>query len=415
MSATEACPACARANVSWRVACLYCGAAMPNPGPPPPPKAVPDNLDALVREAMRGGSMDAVRKALADTKPESPPPLVRPPPPVTRPPGPAGPPAPPPIAGPPPPAERAVVLAELRAAADDAVARVDDPSGLAAALDRVGERLAQARALGDPAAPARRIVVFPPIRHAHALVLDGVGDPASAADLARALEVDLATARTILSVRYTHIALRGADDAPLARRAAAVNATLPIRATVLPRSALFEVPAALAVVGRDPEGHWRVVDRSLWEEGVDPSQRPPGQPVADEPPFLAVLGEVEVRNGRAGAEPSRWLRQGYTADPVAGSARISVLDLHTRTGILRVTPATTAFDGLPGNDPTSSLRSFKRFGDALGDLYPGIRIEPRRVCAASNAAGDARYTSGWAAWEEHTRVARLHVRGGGLV
>jgi hypothetical protein len=44
---------------------------MPNPAPPPPPKAVPANLDALVRDVMRGGSVEAIRKALIEAKAET--------------------------------------------------------------------------------------------------------------------------------------------------------------------------------------------------------------------------------------------------------------------------------------------------------------------------------------------------------
>ncbi len=408
-TSTEPCPSCGRPNVSWRVSCLYCGAKMPNPGPPPPPKAVPDNLDALIRDAMRGGSTDAVRKALQDARPPAAEAAQTTPP---RPPSTARDDAPAAPALTPPGTDLdastlPTVLVHLEAAARDAAAHADDPIALDRALSEVEAWVRQARGLAGP--PAPRAVVLPPIRHPYALVIDGVGDPEQGAALARALEVDAATARAAAAVRYIHIALRGAEPDPLARRAAAVNATLPIRASVVARAALFEIPAALAVVGRDPDGRWRVVDLPLWEEGIDPSQRPPGDAVQVSGVSLAVTGEVEVKAGRSGSEPSRWLRQGYAADPVAAIQRVSVLDLHAPSGILRITPTVTAFEGFPGNDPTSTARSFKQLVDALAEVFPGIRVEPRRVCPASNAAGDARYTSGWAAWEEHTRIARLHA------
>ena len=58
---TAPCPRCARANAAHRTTCLYCGAVMPAPIAPPPPKIVPANIDSLVRDALRGGGVGKLR------------------------------------------------------------------------------------------------------------------------------------------------------------------------------------------------------------------------------------------------------------------------------------------------------------------------------------------------------------------
>ena len=61
------CPQCRRPNAAHRVACLYCGGAMPDPAPAPErssERALPSNLDALVREALAGGNITKLRSAL---------------------------------------------------------------------------------------------------------------------------------------------------------------------------------------------------------------------------------------------------------------------------------------------------------------------------------------------------------------
>lgn len=433
---TEACPGCGRANVNWRVTCLYCGVRMPNPAAPPPPKAVPDNLDALVREAMRGGSLDKVRRALEESKggespvvpaapprgapapqpasPAAPPPSsAAAPGPAPTPPGsPPGAPVPAPEVSIPPAPGRGELLRGLEAAAAQVLAAGEQPDRLGPALDALEGWVRRLRA--DLAAPPPpRPVVLPPIRHPFALVVDGIGDPELGVALAPLLEVDPATARAIAAVRHVHVALRGADRAGLDRRAAAVCTHGRVRASVVARAALLEIPAARCVLARDREVGWRVLDQPLWEEGVDPSQRPPGEPLAAEEVRLVVPGEVEVKLAKGSTESSRWLRQGWSADPAAAEQRIAVLDLHTPSHILRITPGTTRFDGFPTHDPSSPTRSFKHLLDGLEAWFPGARVEARRVCAATNASGDARYTSGWPAWEEHTRIARVHVLGGG--
>ncbi len=67
---SEPCPRCTRPNAAFRTTCLYCGAVMPNPTarPAEPARRGPDNLDDLVRDAMRGGQTDKLRAALSQAR-----------------------------------------------------------------------------------------------------------------------------------------------------------------------------------------------------------------------------------------------------------------------------------------------------------------------------------------------------------
>lgn len=70
---SEPCPRCSRPNATFRTTCLYCGATMPNPTarPAEPARRGPDNLDDLVRDAMRGGGTAKLRAALTRSEPDS--------------------------------------------------------------------------------------------------------------------------------------------------------------------------------------------------------------------------------------------------------------------------------------------------------------------------------------------------------
>ena len=69
------CPKCRRPNASHRVGCLYCGAEMPSPTAPPPPRGgsvLPKDLDSLVRQAMASGNTAKLRQAMEAARPEPP-------------------------------------------------------------------------------------------------------------------------------------------------------------------------------------------------------------------------------------------------------------------------------------------------------------------------------------------------------
>lgn len=415
---TATCPSCQRHNAPHRITCLYCGAAMPNPTAPPPPKAVPANLDELVREAMRGGSVDAIKKAFQEAKAEAPAATVLPFPVARRPPGPQLVTTPPPAAN--PEALPAQLLALLDAAALARAAwAAADPDRTRDALLAAQDALAAAQAalpaptlppLPSPAVPgplpvaAAPALLLPPIRHPLALVISPIGDPTLLPAVAQALEVDMATARTFANVRHTQVALRGGDSGPLERRRVALRGQ-GLRATLVARESLVREPLALSVLGRDGD-RWRVVEAPLWGDEPDPTERPLGDLLAPGAITLAVLGEVETRTWRGAPEASRWQRARYTADQAPATRRVTVVDLHTASHILRLTDGLTV---LRERDPLA--RALKEFIDVLETSFPGIHIEARRNCVAPSTGGDnARSTSGWPLWEEHTRMCRIHAR-----
>jgi len=287
-----------------------------------------------------------------------------------------------------------------------------DPAVVRTQLDAVERALGHARALvGDePAAAPERTespLVLPPFRHPWALVLDGVGDPAHAPAIAAALEVDPATARTLATVRHVQVALRAADRAPLDRRVDALHRDTRFRATVVGRGELLELPRARPVLTAGT-GAWALGEGALWTEPPDPRERPVGTPFHIGEVRLALPGEVVVRATRAQAERSRWLRTQYTGDGSVAEVHVAVVDLHTPEGLYRLTDGVTDLRGWEDVDVGATGRTFKRLVERLGELFPGARVEARRVCAAG-ATNDPGLASGWPQWEEYTRFARRHV------
>ncbi|GDX80248.1 hypothetical protein LBMAG42_20590 [Deltaproteobacteria bacterium] len=391
---------------------------------------MPANLDELVRRAMTGGGIGALKKALADPAPEpTPPPSAPPTPPVPRPEV-----APPPTTAPPPdawteleplataaiaPAPVIDPLDALLLAAQEAVASRAVPADLAAALCRLrealpaAERLA-AEALGaessqetTPAPDDGPPVRLPPSRHAWALALAGVPDGVEVGRLATALEVDLATARAAVLAGGARIVLRSPERAELERRGSAL-ASLGVRWRVLDRAELLAFGAAYALVAAEAADAWRVWEAPRWGESrPDPSQLPRGAEWPSGDVWLIVSGEVEEKRLRPPAAESRWQRSHYAAaNGAGGEARIAVLDLHTHEGMFRVVEGAVDLRLLAGAEASAQRRSIKAFADAVALRWPHAEVQPRRTCPAQSRPGDDRRADGWATWEEHTRVCR---------
>lgn len=418
---------------------------MPTPTVAPPSKTreLPANLDELVRRAMTGGGIGALKKALADAPTEAAVPPGQPPAPaVTEPRRPleARPlPAPslhvtaPNAAetmdswqelGPLPleaPELAAVVdpLDALLLATEAAVAARAEPAALIAALRRLRDALPAAEALAatlpeaqlPPEAPAPPDdgppVRLPPARHPWALALAGVPSGVEVGRLATALEVDLATARAAVLAGGARIVLRSPERAELERRGAAL-AALGVRWAVLERTDLFAFGPAFALVAADAADVWRVAELPRWGEArPDPSQLPRGSAWPSGEVWLVVSGEVEEKRLRPPAAESRWQRSHYAAaNGAGGEARIAVVDLHTDRGVFRVVEGAVDLRLLAGADAAAQRRSIKAFADAVALRWPNAEVQPRRTCAAQARPGDDRRSDGWGAWEEHTRVCR---------
>lgn len=457
----DPCPRCGRTNVAWRTTCLYCGAAMPNPrGAPPRVRAAPEQLDALVRDALRGaGNIAAVRAALRATAeaeaaaidplppghapPAPPAPGHAPPaPPAPAPPAPGRPSAP--VARPPTPtAPMPAAAAPMPAAADlgaalDALvgaavaaraAHAGRPADLAAALAAVEAALRAATAAAPPAAappgaapdahapdeeapddatdPEGAHPVLPPFRHPYALWIEGPGDAGRAPDLASALGVDAATARQLALARHPVVAMRGPDRPDLELRAGRLRLSEGLAARVVARDDLLAQPDALAVLAVEADGTLWVSRDPCWLAPPDPAERPAGERRAPGEVWLVVPGEVEERRVRAGVAAGRWTRARFTADGAATDRRVAVLDLHHDDGVLRLTDGLTLFR----DEPTGATRALKALLDAAAGRFPRARILGRRTCAApAHQGAGARSESGWPAWEEHSRAARLLFR-----
>ena len=455
---TAPCPRCARANAAHRTTCLYCGAVMPAPVAPPPPKVVPANIDALVRDAMRGGDVGKLRAALkaqgieATPRPVVTPPVVTPPvvtrpavtPPVAPPrapapalsPPPAPRPAPPPAAtSPAPPSgrSRSEVLDALVLAAERTRVALD----LGAALDALALVVAEARTFAEPtpgaahtaaahtaAAPTATLtagptpdaapavpapVELPPFRFAWMLVVSGV--PA-AHEVAAGLGLDLVTARQLAYLAGPRVAARSDDAALLESRAGrAREAGLDVR--VCARAALAELPPAETLLTVEPDGRWLTCASPVWRDPPEPSTRPAGTPAPTDGVFLLVSGEVEVRDQRGPRDPGRWARSRLTvAGPVA-ERRVLVVDVHLPDRIVRVVEGIVDLRGDPSHVDGSGRRTLAAWLDAAITRWPDARVEPRRTCAAGAAtklSEDGRQSgSGWPLFEEYSRLARLNA------
>lgn len=376
MNPTAPCPRCARPNAAFRVTCLYCGEAMPNPvaRPPEPTRRAPDNLDVLVREAMRGGGVGRLRAALEQSAHAD----VEPPPPA-----PAGSPTPAraPVARRDDWRDRLTDAARRAVHAAPSGPSTGDTEALRAALLDVEAALSAAYGLVPDDAP-----VLPPIRLPYLLLLPPGGD---ADALAAELGVDAATARLLATGRWPRVGLRG--DAPALGRAG--------NHRVVHRDALLAVPEALGVlaVGAD----WRVTDERIWL--ADPQGGGARARVDDI--RLIVPGEVETRTTRAGPDESRWLRKRLAAAGSSTERRVRVADLHTAGAVFRLVEGVTRAEGVPGLDPNSSRRSFTALLDHLRAAHPGAEVVPDRTVAVG---ADGR--SAWPQWEEHTRVCRVFTR-----
>jgi hypothetical protein len=359
---------------------------MPNPVARPleSERRAPENLDALVREAMRGGGVAKLRAALeqaSEARPE---------------PSPSAPegsdPLPVPAPKPRLPADdwrdRLTLATQRVVGSMTSAQQVADEEALRAALADAESALSVAYALlGEPQA------TLPAIRMPWLLVLPPRGE---AEVIAEQLGVDLATARMLAGGRWPRVGLRG-EHPDLGRVRAPDHVTVS-------REQLLAIPAALGVLGpvdaasvRTTDA-WQVTEERIWL--TDPQGG--GLPARIDDVRLVVPGEVDTRSTRAVPEESRWLRKRIVAAGAGTDRRVRVADLHTPTGIFRLVEGITRTQGLPGHDPTSARRSFTSLLNELDRRFPTAEILDDRVVTIG-----ADGKSAWPQWEEHTRVCRL--------
>lgn len=411
------------------------------------PAVVSEDLDALVRAALSGGRVDQVREALESrtVAAASPSPAV---------PRPAGTPAPaarsaasalaPPSVEPAPRAgPRASVRSHgrgdgdavftalaLAAARAQGAWRSGDAAAIARTLEELQGGLAEARRITghpqpgpdtislealepvEPEMESAPLVELPPYRHAWLLVVDGAGDPQKARPLATAMDVDLPTAQQTALSPYPRVALRADARLTLDRKAGRVQAMAGLRSAVVSRETLLAIGAPLTALGASGVSRFSVVEGSAWRGGADPQTLGPSLIADTTGVVLAVPGDVIVRKYRVGVDLGRGRSRVVKA---AGERRVAVIDLHGRDCFIRVVQAVTDLRGLPGHDAQSTLRSMRGLVDKLWQWWPQAKVLPARTArpgdipSLEEVAGqpEGLERAGWAAWEEHSRLARL--------
>jgi hypothetical protein len=254
---------------------------------------------------------------------------------------------------------------------------------------------------------------MPKVRHSMALFVEGMGDVEQGPALAEALGVDGVTARLIAVSRYPRFVFRGEDEVRMRKAAGRVQAELGIRATVVTREELLAIGAAVGVTQAVIAAPLRleIVDRAMWD--VDLRAQPGKDPREVVPELrLAVVGEVVVHHFRAMAQGGRLKHIRENRVSTIGEHRLSVIDLHTEGGILRMVEGATDLSGFPGHTPSAAVRSLRDFVTHLQSQVP---VMPRRICQPSLdrpgggavAGQGTSQDTGWGAFEEHSRACRV--------
>ncbi len=426
MSRTTPCPSCGRPNAPHRAACMYCGAALPEPpeaAPSPPARReAPEGLDKAFQRAMLHGDLRGLKEVLGQVEPAPEPgpvPAAHP-----QPLSPEGRgerrrveelpvaaleplPEPEPAPRPEPPAPSIDDLyAELSGAVVSAGAWEDDPVAAVERLRQARETLgALVAALEEREGPPP--LVLPPFRQPFALFVAPPGDDLRLGSVSSALDVDLATARQVAVLAHPRAALRGADRGALEDKAERYRRSLRLPARVLDEAALRGAPAARLALALAGEGPWRSALCACWEPDSGELAGLDARDDAPEAPALVVVGEVVVARYRE----LRGRRKDDARLSSHGDRRVGVVDLHLRDGVLRVVQGITRLDGWSGLVSRSSALAFRGLPEALAARFPGAVITGRCVCRPTRqpeAREDGRIeAAGWPAWEEHSRACRL--------
>lgn len=443
-----ACPACKRPNSPQRTTCLYCGSTLPGGGVAPSARPVlPANLDELVAAALRKGEIGKLKQAIEESQaeqalapegeapPPEPPRSPEPPPvrPASRPPEPRrverppesrspilaispvevsvparpAPAAPEPAPVAPDPASLLRQLSEQAAALELAWRQGQT---LTAGLDAVAALLAQLQALAPRSPPPA--VVLPPIRQEWSLVLESPAEASLAAELAEALELDLATARMLSLGRAVRVGRRANQREELERYVERLREKMQIQATIVGREDLRRVAMPRFILRLGTQ-RWTLGEGALWELDPERIAALTGEDAPPAQPRCVVVGEVVTRRYRASAG-GRGARRELKPELVA-ERRVGVVDLHLPGEFYRLVEG--ASDPSPEEPPGPALPRFRAFTEALSGRFPGAHIEARRVCRPMEAPflregaehNEGVEVSGWPQFEEHTRLCRLHL------
>ena len=365
------CPKCARPNGSHRSHCLYCGEALEHVESKEPPAVDEAAIEEAVFAALSGGlGVQDLEHALPDLRglPKN----------VER--------------------EEDALGSALESPIDDL-----DVSPMA------GQLLAEVQL--DAALEAERLPIG---RRPFVLVLDGCANPELASDIARISGLDHVTARMVATSDWDRPLLWHNQREVLDGIAARLTDEMGLGASVLESARLSETADVHAVLGAMEDGAFRTTPKPLWMGHALTEEE--AEPVSFEDIRLVVPGQVAVRRFQD-VRRGKWARKkGTTVRREIGERRIVLMDLHSSTHILRVVIGVTDFSGFPGFHQGSGPLSMRGMEEALPELFPGVHIEGKRVCHPQTARAmldsdtqRAQFElTGWSAWEEHTRICRVH-------
>lgn len=387
MSDPRPCPGCSRPNASHRVACLYCGHSMRNPTAAPPPKRqrLSREQDRALEKALRGGNLGQLEQVLGKLE-AAPQQAPRPEPRVVL-----------AFEQPAPAQDPQELLATLNAQIQEAAGTwAEDPAATREALAQASATLSALRTLAKDL-PEPAPIALPPIRLPYALLVDPPGEVDQAPALAKALGLDLASARMHARSAHPRVVLRSRDLGDLQDRAARYTALIQRPACILETPALLAIGRPLTAL-RIGEAQWELARGGQW--ALAPGEIAPDAGAPSPPPHveLAVPGEVIVALYRRSGE----------GVSLSGERRVHVTDLHGPDCFVRVVAGHCAMP-IPGE---SALRAHRAWLDTLS-----CRITGSRSCAPGDPPDPKTegplVATGWAQFEEHSRGARLLYLGQG--
>jgi len=361
-------------------------------------RKLPQNLDALMVEALRTGQVSKLQSA-----------LVRPPP---RPAPPDGPgtsdaniskdpeatesPTATPQESPEPTVEASPedIWTDLDAALERG--RAGDRDALALARVHLDALLALPQ---EPEEPEDEPIDLPPYRLQWALVVDPPRDEARGTDTATALKLDLSSGRMIARCQHPKVALRSRDRIDLLRRADTWEEQMGLPAQVCDAEQLLALGHASLVMRLGRDTPWRILPGRGWR--TDPDQlNAEGEPLPRPEVRLVVPGEVVIERYRHLG--GQLLKQ--------NERRLRVADLHGPGVFLRCVEGLTRFEGWPELSGMSATQGFRAFSELIVETWPAAVPGPRRCKpvrdAKANDQGRAE-SDGWAEWEEHSRLCRV--------
>jgi hypothetical protein len=345
-------------------------------------REVPDDLDALLAEALRTGQVKKLESALES------------------------------VPSPPPALPLQAATRAPRAEPEDAAEEVDHWQALNTALEAGPTRAALLTAKThldalldaaaepeEPAEPEVEAIDLPPYRLPWALVVDPPRDEARGRDAANALRLDLSTGRMLARSEHPRVAMRSRDRMDLLARADAWEQQVGLGARVVDAQTLLAMGPASLLVLLEKGGVWRTLEGRGWR--AEPNElNAEGDPL--DPPELRVVvpGEVAVQRFRnfGGSLVKK------------GERRVMVADLHGPGVFLRAVQGLTRFEGWPELQGMSAVQAFRGFQDLVAHTWdvacPGLkRCKPTRDPRADE---DGRAVAdGWPEFEEHSRICRV--------